>query len=79
MAVRVYPPNDLAEWMRWMERRISVQERRQVVPDGTVSALSEPRSITSAQVDDNGDLIISFSDSTVVNAGHVVGPPGPAG
>lgn len=37
------------------------------------------QSVTDARVDDNGDLIITLSDGTTINAGHVVGAQGPAG
>jgi hypothetical protein len=36
--------------------------------------------IVDAEVTDNpGDLLLLLSDGTVINAGQVVGPPGPAG
>lgn len=34
------------------------------------------REVTSATVDNQGDLIVTFSDSSTVNAGNVMGPPG---
>ncbi|QDR80235.1 collagen-like protein [Sporomusa termitida] len=35
--------------------------------------------ISSAVVNENGDLIITLTDSTTINAGHVVGEQGPPG
>ena len=32
------------------------------------------KSVTDAQVNEDGDLIITLSDGTTINAGHVVGP-----
>ena len=38
-----------------------------------------PIEIVKAEVDDAGDLLLSYSDGSVVNAGRVVGPRGPQG
>jgi hypothetical protein len=35
--------------------------------------------ITNVGVIDTGDLIVEFSDGTILNAGYVVGPEGPRG
>jgi len=35
--------------------------------------------VTNASIDTNGDLIITLSDSSIINAGNAVGPVGPAG
>lgn len=46
---------------------------------GTTADVSELRSITSAVVNGSGDLIITYSDATTQNAGHVVGAQGVPG
>lgn len=38
-----------------------------------------PPHISMVDIDANGDVIVSLSDSSVINAGYVVGPTGPVG
>jgi hypothetical protein len=45
------------------------------VPPGEVTWIG----ITQSEVDANGDLIISYTDASTDNAGHVLGDPGPEG
>lgn len=47
----------------------------QIVTNGLI----EPISITNVEVDTNGDLIITLTDSTIIDAGYVVGPAGATG
>jgi hypothetical protein len=47
-------------------------------PESRLLPLS-PVEIISAEVDEAGDLVLEYSDGSVVNAGRVVGPQGPQG
>lgn len=39
----------------------------------------ESQSVVDGEVDSSGDLILTTRGGDEINAGHVVGPPGPAG
>ena len=46
---------------------------------GVASVPPPTKGITSAAVDGSGDLIITYSDGSTLNAGHVVGADGATG